>query len=684
MKKRIKTIRSNKEMSSLFILGLPLIVVLLFISVGFAAMSTSLTINGSSAFAPVGMIRVMSITQSDLTDATEQSKGIMPDSIKNMIDLNSSSSSATYTVVIKNLGQIDQVLDDVVEDLFSNDQVEYIFNGFQIGDVIEAGHEVEFTVTFRYKQDATSPLEPRINSRLRFVFSDYINNDLRLVFSHDGACTFNGVGNNITGSDCQEYWNKEYIDTGVYLYSAENWRRDYEIGFRIESYVASENVNQAIFVNAKYENESLKWPGLVFRRDAAKNSLEITQSINSGQKVVKTINNPTYPMNVKIFRRDGVVSYSINGGNEVILQNMSNFVQQFDISTWFGSGPNISGTPFRTLVGTLSNMYIKIGPENVVKYTINFHTDVGTLTEQSRQVVQYRTIGTLPHPTTTEHRSFEGWYTDTNYTTRIGSTYVPTGDMDLYAKWSDTCVIAVGDRYYPSITAAIDAEGENGTPITLTLLDNLTDKVVIPAGKVVTLDFGNYTISPSDKTKPIIDNSGTLTILSGTFTTDGATATVDNSPGGVITISGGTFISTGTKQAVYNNGGTMTITGNPTFSNTSNQRAAVHNLNNGTLTITGGTITASNYSGIKNDAGTLIIGTNDGSIDATTPSIQGKTYGIESAVNFSLYDGIAKGKTAAVKDETKITNIEANSQITNDTEVIGSATYYTLYLTTTP
>ena len=359
---------------------------------------------------------------------------------------------------------------------------------------------------------------------------------------------------------------------------------------------------------------------------------------------------------------------------------MSNFNQQFDQTAWFGSALGENGVPFRTLKGTLSNMYVKIGPENALKYTVNFSSDIGTLTETSRQIVQGRAIGTLPIPTTTELRSFEGWYTNSNFTNRVTADFIPTADTTLYAKWSNECYIAVGNTYYPSIIAAIDAEGADGTPITLTLLADTTEKVVIPAGTNVTLDFGNHTVSPSDKTKPIIDNSGTLTILSGTFTTNGNTATVDNSPGGVITISGGTFIATGTKQAVYNNGGTMTITGNPTFSNTSNQRAAVHNLNNGTLTITGGTITASNYSGIKNDAGTLIIGTNDGTASSTTPSIQGKTYGIESAANFSLYDGIAKGKTAAVNNETKITNIETGYQITNGTETISGATYHTLYL----
>ena len=672
--KRLRIRNNNKRF--FLLLGAPLIVVLLLISVGFAAMSTSLTINGSAAFEPVGMIRVMSISQGTLTNATEQSKSITHDSISNTIDLNSSTSSATYTVVIKNLGQTDKKLDDIVEVVFSNNQVEYSLNGLQIGDVIEAGDEVEFTITFRYKQSATEPLEPRINSKLRFNFSDYIDDSMRIVFNQEGACTFNGLGNNITGSECQKYWNKEYIDTGIDLYSYENWRRDYEVGFTIEQYTPSAQVQQAVIFNSKYENTSLKWPGLVFRRDAANNGLEITQSINKGVKASKIINGLTYPTTVKIFRTDGIVYYSINGADPVILQNMSNFNQQFDQTAWFGSALSESGSPFRTLKGTLSNMYIKVGPDNAIKYTITFHTDIGTLQENTRQVVQYRSIGTLPVPVS-DGRIFEGWYTTPSYTTKVDSTYVPTADMDLYAKWGATCYVAVGNNCYSSITTAMTSEGSN---ITLTLLDNLSEKVIIPSGKVITLDFGNYTLSQGDTTKPVIENSGTLNIISGTFKTSGSTAIIDNTATGTINISGGTYTSTGSKQAIYNNGGIMNISGNPTFTNSSSQRAAVHNLNNGTLTITGGTIIANNYSGIKNESGTLIIGTNDGSVSTTNPSVRGKTYGIESAVNFSFYDGIIKGKTLAVNDESYIANIETNYQITNSTEVISGTTYNTLYL----
>ena len=584
---------NNKRPLNLLLLLLGIF--LLFISVGFSALSTTLSVNGSVAFNPVGMIRVMSITTGNLVDVTEQSKSITPDSIKNMLDLNSSSATATYNVVIKNLGQTDKELDVIVEDVFSNEQIEYELNGLQIGDVIEARDEVQFSITFKYKEGAIPPLEPRLNSKLRFVFKDHEDVDPSgIVFEHTGACTFNGSSNNITGEECEEYWDKKYIDTGVYLYDNKNWKRDYEIGFTIEEYNGSIQDNQAVFVNTKYEKDNLKWPGLVFRHAAGANNLELTQSIN-GTKVSVKINNQTYPLKVKLIRTNDIVYYSLNDGEPILLQNMTNFNQQFDISTWFGAAPNGSGTPFRVLKATLSNMYIKVGENKLQKYTITFDPNGGTVDEPTRRVYQYAKIGQLPVPETTEHRSFEGWYTDTSYTTKITETYVPTSDMILYAKWSDSCPVKVGNKYYKTISAALENEAQGSTPVTIQLLEDITEKVIVKAGKNVTFDFNGYTIYNVDNANPIIENNGTLNIISGTYNHRGTSGVINNNSTGTLTISGGNIIASSTKQAVYNDGGTVTITGNPNLSSVSSIRATVHNLNNGTMNILGGTIIGSNF-----------------------------------------------------------------------------------------
>ena len=669
---------NNKRPLNLLLLSLGAF--LLFIAVGFSALTTTLSVNGSAAFAPVGMIRVMSISTGSLVDATEQSKSITPDSIKNMLDLNSSTATATYNVVIKNLGQTDKVLDDILEDMYSNDQIEYILDGLQIGDVINARQEVQFSITFKYKEDITPPLESRLNSKLRFVFSDYDDIDpAGLVFNHTGACTFNGISNNITGEECEEYWDKKYIDTGVYLYDNKNWKRDYEIGFTIEEYNGSIQDSQAVFVNTKYENANLKWPGLVFRHATGANNLELTQSINNGTKVSVKINNQTYPLKVKLIRTNDIVYYSLNDGEPILLQNMTNFNQQFNISTWFGAAPDGTGTPFRVLKATLSNMYIKVGESNLERYTITFNTSIGTVDEPTRRVYQYSPIGQLPVPETTEYRSFEGWYTDTSYTTKVTETYVPTSDMILYAKWSDSCPVKVGNKYYKTISAALENEAQGSTPVTIQLLEDITEKVIVKAGKNVTFDFNGYTIYNVDNANPIIENNGTLNIISGTYNHRGTSGVINNNSTGTLTISGGNIIASSTKQAVYNDGGTVTITGNPNLSSVSSIRATVHNLNNGTMNILGGTIIGSNFAAVVNESGNLTIGAKDGNI-TSAPVIQGKDYGVKTTLNFNFYDGVLKGKTAAVSDVSKIADIEDNSQLQDGTEVISGETFKTLSL----
>lgn len=53
--------RKDKRIKPFFVICVILTCSLLFITVGFSALSTSLSIDGSASFTPVGLIRVMSI-----------------------------------------------------------------------------------------------------------------------------------------------------------------------------------------------------------------------------------------------------------------------------------------------------------------------------------------------------------------------------------------------------------------------------------------------------------------------------------------------------------------------------------------------------------------------------------------------------------------------------------------------
>ena len=98
------------------------------------------------------------------------------------------------------------------------------------------------------------------------------------------------------------------------------------------------------------------------------------------------------------------------------------------------------------------------------------------------------------------------------------------------------------------------------------------------------------------------------------------------------------------------------------------------------ITITGGTVTSVGNAihGVANS--TLIIGTENGSYDTTSPVIQGGKYGVSTASNYSIYDGIIKGKGEsnnhqAVNDISKITGTEIGFDIATGMD----EDYYTLY-----
>ena len=104
---------------------------------------------------------------------------------------------------------------------------------------------------------------------------------MQYVFRIPGACTFNGSSASITsasnncistinstGSDIDytdSSYTKRYIDTLVPLYDSTNHDLDYEVGFTIDSYSSSGQVDKATLFNTKKEETG--YPGVVFRRN---------------------------------------------------------------------------------------------------------------------------------------------------------------------------------------------------------------------------------------------------------------------------------------------------------------------------------------------------------------------------------------------------------------------------------
>ncbi len=266
-------------------------------------------------------------------------------------------------------------------------------------------------------------------------------------------------------------------------------------------------------------------------------------------------------------------------------------------------------------------------------------------------------------------------------------------------------VARIGNQKYQTLQAAVNAVQKDGPQTTIVLLKNSVQHVIVSPGKNIVLDMPGLVLS-NDGNNPVITIRGvqgsgsnvvrdtsTVTITNGTIYTDQASAqgAINVEDNGVLNMTGGSIICDGTKQTIYiSGGGSATISGNSYLSakalvESNSKRGTVQTLANGSLTILGGTIVAEGLNGIAvSNAGTTTIGTEDGNVDSTSPVIQGMDYGIYLANNstFNFYDGIAKGRAAAINNETLITDKEAGHGIFHSEEAINGATYYTVSLTT--
>ena len=239
-------------------------------------------------------------------------------------------------------------------------------------------------------------------------------------------------------------------------------------------------------------------------------------------------------------------------------------------------------------------------------------------------------------------------------------------------------VARIGSTRYPSLQAAVNAVPTNNVETTVMLLQNSSELISVSANQNIVFNFQGNTLS-NDGVNPVISNYGTIKFIAGTITSDTTQGAVNNEAGGHFIVNGGHIITTGTKQAIYNNGGTLEVMGSSYLSSTSNQRGTITNLASGVATITGGTIISTRYEAVNN-AATLIIGTKDGNIDNSSPILQGYTYGIKATTNYSFYDGTIKGKTAALADETMLSDIETGKELIHSVEKINGVNYNVVHL----
>lgn len=336
-----------------------------------------------------------------------------------------------------------------------------------------------------------------------------------------------------------------------------------------------------------------------------------------------------------------------------------------------------------------------------INVTVTFNPNLGTIPEAdaTRTLEVGDEIGQLPTTATRTDYGFAGWYTAPTGGTKINATQVIIQDTTYYAHWISNYVAEIGAVKYETLQAAIDDVLTDNTETTITLLKDTLEAVDVIENQNIVLDLQNYTLY-NDGTKklskaPIVNdpvairNRGTIKISNGTVTANAKSAAINNETGGRLIITGGNITNTGDsstakRQAVYNNGGIVEISGTAYLSAKNdgtyngNDRGTIQNLNNGTIIITGGTIESFTSQAIVNQSGcTLILGTEDGTPNSTTPVIKGAKYGIQNKATLNFYDGIVKGVTGSISGT--VTKTEAGATRTDSTEVIDNNTYIITY-----
>lgn len=530
------------------------------------------------------------------------------------------------------------------------------------------------------------------------LYAQWEYSPMPVVFSVSGVCEFhgevNGVPQGITGDDCP-YAGQTYIDTGEYLYNAENYEKDFEIGFKIVEYNSSENVAQATFVNAKYESGSDNRgnPGIVVRKNTS--GIEITQMINNNKALV------SFPAGsvteVKLVRIDQKVYYSVNGGDFVQLQSNVGTSDYHNIPTWFGAAPtDVIGedgnyVPHRYIKAKLSDIYIKVGNYDSIKRTVTYNAngDGATVSPAEKIYIGDSRIGSMPVPQRPGH-AFIGWYTEAEGGTKVRSDYVVTSDINLYAHWTDDtniCETQAGGNVLrgESLSDCITAAGTAGAA-TITVLTDIHENVEVNAGQDITFNLGDNVWSDGGNAAVITNKGGKIHIINGTITSSQNNAVINNekangnsSPTPELYITGGNIIATGLKQAVYNVNGYVEISGGAYLSSTSTSRATVQSKTNGEIVILGGTIESKGHAGVNIETSSkpLVIGVKGDGIDVTTPVIRGVANAIIAGGNLKFYDGILMSGDTTVVNQSKI--IDNDGTLTGGTTEIDGVTYYTLY-----
>lgn len=257
----------------------------------------------------------------------------------------------------------------------------------------------------------------------------------------------------ISSYDRIVFTNGESVDSGSNL--NKNARQTIDI-------VLSDEMYEQIFVPELYSGEGTR----VLFRNASKNWIQhiykwnnSNTSINNGWpglEFTDSINDSTYytivesKYNMMIFNKG--TGGSGNQTNDLSVPAYQDMVYTISNSGpyrifYFGGWKDYSewnNTGYDDWTSDTGD-YIKFVNSNP-NYTVTFNANGGGVSPNLIEVTKGNTIGTLPTPNPPINKLFDGWYTNLTDGVKVDSTYIPNGNITLYAKYND-CSEFVSDSW---------------------------------------------------------------------------------------------------------------------------------------------------------------------------------------------------------------------------------------------
>ena len=143
------------------------LILLFCLTIGYSVLSNVLSIKGDIAVRPTKDIRITSVTGPVMANGAYENTNFRfsHDLLSVNGVLPNDNSTLTYTITIKNNGTSDMDLTDIINTC-NDSNIYYELNGIKLGDTIEAGTSITFTLTLKTSSGSNNAF----NCQLKFVF----------------------------------------------------------------------------------------------------------------------------------------------------------------------------------------------------------------------------------------------------------------------------------------------------------------------------------------------------------------------------------------------------------------------------------------------------------------------------------------------------------------------------------